>query len=108
MSDGTARSAMSLYMRRALELALRGLYTTDPNPRVGCVLVNDGRIVGEGWHERAGDAHAEVQALRAAAAAAAGATAYVIARAVCAHGTHAAVRAGADRRSRAPCGVRLR
>jgi pyrimidine deaminase RibD-like protein len=45
----------------------RGLYTTDPNPRVGCVLVRDGRIVGEGWHERAGAAHAEVHALRAQA-----------------------------------------
>jgi diaminohydroxyphosphoribosylaminopyrimidine deaminase/5-amino-6-(5-phosphoribosylamino)uracil reductase len=65
------------YMRRALELAARGLYTTDPNPRVGCVLVRDGRIVGEGWHERAGEAHAEVNALRAAGEAAQGATAYV-------------------------------
>jgi diaminohydroxyphosphoribosylaminopyrimidine deaminase/5-amino-6-(5-phosphoribosylamino)uracil reductase len=65
------------YMRRALALALHGLNTTDPNPRVGCVIVNDGRIVGEGWHERAGGPHAEVQALHAAAAAAAGATVYV-------------------------------
>ena len=66
-----------LYMRRALELAARGLSSTDPNPRVGCVLVNDGRIIAEGWHERAGEAHAEVHALRAAGTAAAGATAYV-------------------------------
>lgn len=65
------------YMRRALELAARGLNTTDPNPRVGCVLVNSGRIVGEGWHERAGAAHAEVNALRVAGGAAQGATAYV-------------------------------
>jgi len=65
------------HMRRALELAARGLYTTDPNPRVGCVLVRAGRVVGEGWHERAGEAHAEVNALRAAGDAAAGATAYV-------------------------------
>ena len=65
------------YMRRALELAQRGLYTTDPNPRVGCVLVRDGQVLGEGWHERAGEAHAEVNALRAAAGPAAGATAYV-------------------------------
>lgn len=68
------------YLARAITLAERGLYTTDPNPRVGCVLVREGRIVGEGWHERAGDAHAEVAALRAAAAAGAavaGATAYV-------------------------------
>jgi diaminohydroxyphosphoribosylaminopyrimidine deaminase/5-amino-6-(5-phosphoribosylamino)uracil reductase len=65
------------YMRRALELALRGLNTTDPNPRVGCVLVRDDRIIAEGWHERAGEAHAEVAALRAAGGAAAGATVYV-------------------------------
>ena len=51
------------HMRRALELAARGLYTTSPNPRVGCVLVRDGRVVGEGWHERAGEAHAEVRAI---------------------------------------------
>jgi len=64
-------------MARALELARRGLYTTDPNPRVGCVLLRDGAVVGEGWHERAGSAHAEVAALAAAGAAARGATAYV-------------------------------
>jgi diaminohydroxyphosphoribosylaminopyrimidine deaminase/5-amino-6-(5-phosphoribosylamino)uracil reductase len=66
-----------LYMARALQLAARGLYSTDPNPRVGCVLVKDGQVVGEGWHARAGEPHAEVHALRAAGAAAAGATAYV-------------------------------
>ena len=64
-------------MQRALTLATRGLETTDPNPRVGCVIARSGRIVGEGWHERAGDAHAEVRALRAAGDQAAGATAYV-------------------------------
>ncbi len=65
------------FMARALRLAERGLYTTAPNPRVGCVLVKDGRVVGEGWHERAGEPHAEVMALKAAGAAAEGATAYV-------------------------------
>jgi len=65
------------YMRRALELALRGMDTTDPNPRVGCVLVRDNRIVGEGWHQRAGEPHAEAHALSAAGDAAQGATAYV-------------------------------
>ena len=65
------------FMARALRLAERGLYTTTPNPRVGCVLVKKGRVVGEGWHERAGEAHAEMAALKAAGAAAAGATAYV-------------------------------
>ncbi|GAA5174756.1 bifunctional diaminohydroxyphosphoribosylaminopyrimidine deaminase/5-amino-6-(5-phosphoribosylamino)uracil reductase RibD [Modicisalibacter zincidurans] len=64
-------------MARALKLARRGLYTTDPNPRVGCVLVKGGRIVGEGWHVRAGEPHAEIHALRAAGEAARGATAYV-------------------------------
>src|SRR5688572_19377905 len=53
-------------MERALALAERGLYTTTPNPRVGCVIVDHGSIVAEGWHERPGEAHAEVAALRAA------------------------------------------
>ena len=65
------------YMVRALELAGRGLYTTTPNPRVGCVLVREGKVVGEGWHERAGGPHAEVNALAAAGTAAKGASAYV-------------------------------
>jgi diaminohydroxyphosphoribosylaminopyrimidine deaminase / 5-amino-6-(5-phosphoribosylamino)uracil reductase len=68
------------YMARAIQLARKGLYTTDPNPRVGCVLVKDGRIIGEGLHQRAGLAHAEVEALTDAVNAtegAAGATAYV-------------------------------
>src|SRR5512140_604754 len=50
-------------MRRALELAEQGLYTTTPNPRVGCVLARDGTIIGEGFHERAGGPHAEVRAI---------------------------------------------
>jgi diaminohydroxyphosphoribosylaminopyrimidine deaminase / 5-amino-6-(5-phosphoribosylamino)uracil reductase len=64
-------------MARALQLAERGLWTTSPNPRVGCVVVRDGEIVGEGWHEKAGEPHAEVHALRAAGQLARGATAYV-------------------------------
>ena len=64
-------------MARALQLAERGLWTTSPNPRVGCVLVRDGRIVGEGWHAKAGEPHAEAHALRAAGELARGATAYV-------------------------------
>jgi len=64
-------------MARALQLAERGLWSTSPNPRVGCVLVRDGKIVGEGWHETAGGPHAEVHALHAAGEAAHGATAYV-------------------------------
>ena len=65
------------YMARALELARRGLYTTDPNPRVGCVIVQQGQIVGEGWHQRAGEPHAEVLALREAGELARGADVYV-------------------------------
>jgi diaminohydroxyphosphoribosylaminopyrimidine deaminase/5-amino-6-(5-phosphoribosylamino)uracil reductase len=64
-------------MGRALALAARGLYTTTPNPRVGCVVARAEEIVGEGFHERAGEAHAEVNALRAAGARAAGAAVYV-------------------------------
>ena len=64
-------------MRRALALAERGLYTTTPNPRVGCVLTDGEGIVGEGWHEKAGAPHAETLALAAAGSAARGATAYV-------------------------------
>ena len=65
------------HMARALELAGRGLYTDTPNPRVGCVIVREGAVAGEGWHERAGGPHAEVRALAAAGARARGATAYV-------------------------------
>jgi diaminohydroxyphosphoribosylaminopyrimidine deaminase/5-amino-6-(5-phosphoribosylamino)uracil reductase len=65
------------HMARALQLAARGLYTTTPNPRVGCVIVKDGRVVGAGWHERAGTPHAEIHALKAAGEAARGATVYV-------------------------------
>ena len=65
------------HMAQALRLAKRGLYSTSPNPRVGCVIVRDGVVVGEGWHQRAGEAHAEVNALQQAGAAARGATAYV-------------------------------
>jgi diaminohydroxyphosphoribosylaminopyrimidine deaminase / 5-amino-6-(5-phosphoribosylamino)uracil reductase len=67
----------NVWMARALHLAERGLYTTTPNPRVGCVLANNNGIIGEGWHERAGEPHAEILALREAGAAARGATAYV-------------------------------
>ncbi len=65
------------FMLRALTLARGGMFTADPNPRVGCVLVRDGRVVGEGFHARAGEGHAEVNALCDAGAHARGATAYV-------------------------------
>ena len=65
------------HMTRALELAQRGLYTTTPNPRVGCVIVRDGEIAGEGWHVCTGEPHAEINALRAAGDRARGATVYL-------------------------------
>lgn len=65
------------YMARAFELARLGRFTTTPNPNVGCVIVRDGHIVGEGYHQRAGEGHAEVHALRMAGEQAKGATAYV-------------------------------
>lgn len=65
------------YMAEAIQLAYKGLYTTDPNPRVGCVIVNDGQVVGRGWHVKAGEGHAEVNALSEAGEQARGATAYV-------------------------------
>jgi diaminohydroxyphosphoribosylaminopyrimidine deaminase/5-amino-6-(5-phosphoribosylamino)uracil reductase len=70
-------SADYSFMAQALRLAELGRYTTMPNPRVGCVLVKDGQVVGEGFHVRAGEGHAEVNALRAAGENAKGATAYV-------------------------------
>jgi diaminohydroxyphosphoribosylaminopyrimidine deaminase / 5-amino-6-(5-phosphoribosylamino)uracil reductase len=77
MPDPTASLRDREFMARAIELAARGLYTTEPNPRVGCVLALDGEVVGEGWHVRAGEGHAEVNALAQAGARARGATAYV-------------------------------
>jgi diaminohydroxyphosphoribosylaminopyrimidine deaminase/5-amino-6-(5-phosphoribosylamino)uracil reductase len=71
------QAADHAHMARALRLAARGLDTATPNPRVGCVLVKGDRVVGEGWHERAGGPHAEAVALQAAGGQAAGATAYV-------------------------------
>ena len=65
------------YMSQALQLAEKGLYSTSPNPRVGCVIVRDGSVVGSGWHERAGQAHAEINALNIAGAAARGAAIYL-------------------------------
>ncbi len=65
------------HMTRALHLARRGQYSAHPNPMVGCVIVNDGHVVGEGWHAVAGEPHAEINALRAAGERARGATAYI-------------------------------
>ncbi|WP_225771490.1 bifunctional diaminohydroxyphosphoribosylaminopyrimidine deaminase/5-amino-6-(5-phosphoribosylamino)uracil reductase RibD [Pseudomonas sp. Marseille-Q5115] len=77
MSNAAQDALDHRFMARALELAEQGLYSTDPNPRVGCVIVQGEQVVGEGWHMRAGEPHAEVHALRQAGEAARGATAYV-------------------------------
>ncbi|HKU16759.1 MAG TPA: bifunctional diaminohydroxyphosphoribosylaminopyrimidine deaminase/5-amino-6-(5-phosphoribosylamino)uracil reductase RibD [Steroidobacteraceae bacterium] len=89
-------------MRRALDLARLGRYTTDPNPRVGCVLTRGERVVGEGWHRKSGEAHAEALALAAAGEAARGATAYVTLEPHCHRSrtppcTDALIRAGVKR-----------
>ena len=90
------------HMAHALKLAERWLFTTDPNPRVGCVLVKDGEVVGQGAHKRAGDVHAEVEALNQAGAKAKGSTAYVTLEPCCYHGktppcTEALIRSGVVR-----------
>jgi len=64
-------------MARALQLARKGMNTTHPNPRVGCIISNDGQVVGSGWHKKTGEAHAEINALKSAGDKARGATAYV-------------------------------
>ncbi len=74
------------HMARAIQLARKGLYTTHPNPRVGCVLVRQGEVVGEGYHRRAGEPHAERNALAQAGERASGATAYVTLEPCCHHG----------------------
>ena len=76
----------SHYMARAIALAEKGFYTTDPNPRVGCVIVKDGNIIGEGWHQRAGEPHAEINALSGLNEQSRGATAYVSLEPCCHHG----------------------
>jgi diaminohydroxyphosphoribosylaminopyrimidine deaminase/5-amino-6-(5-phosphoribosylamino)uracil reductase len=89
-------------LARALELAERGRGTTHPNPLVGAVVVRDGEVVGEGWHERKGEPHAEVNALRAAGERARGATLYVTMEPCAHHGstppcTEATLAAGVSR-----------
>ena len=66
-----------LFLRRTVELAKRGLYSTTPNPRVGCLIVRDGRVIGRGWHVRTGEAHAEANAVADARGDVEGATVYV-------------------------------
>src|SRR5262249_12530725 len=78
--------ADAFYMRRALELAARGQGCVEPNPMVGCVIVRDGEVVGEGWHKKFDGPNAEVEALHVAGAAARGATAYATLEPCCHHG----------------------
>src|SRR5437868_4336819 len=92
----------ALWMKRALELAERGRGQVEPNPLVGAVVVRDGQVVGEGWHQHYGAAHAEVNALAEAGHAARGATLYVTLEPCCHHGktppcTDAILRAGVRR-----------
>jgi diaminohydroxyphosphoribosylaminopyrimidine deaminase/5-amino-6-(5-phosphoribosylamino)uracil reductase len=70
-------SSHEYYMSRALQFAEQGLFTTDPNPRVGCILVKNGQIIGQGWHQYSGEGHAEVHALKDAGLNAKGADCYV-------------------------------
>jgi diaminohydroxyphosphoribosylaminopyrimidine deaminase / 5-amino-6-(5-phosphoribosylamino)uracil reductase len=77
VNEATITAQDRVHLSRTLDLAARALYTTDPNPRVGCVIASGERVLGEGWHVRAGEAHAEVNALRAAGGQARGATAFV-------------------------------
>src|SRR5215475_8182194 len=92
----------ALFMARALELAARGQGFVEPNPMVGCVIVRDGAIVGEGWHKKFGGPHAEVEALRSAGSRTQGATAYVTLEPCHHHGktppcTNALIQAGITR-----------
>ena len=99
----TISAADARFMARALQLARRGMYTTDPNPRVGCVVVKDGKIIGEGWHERAGQPHAEINALtQAGQTHAQNAGVYLTLEPCCHHGrtppcTQALIKAGVKR-----------
>jgi len=90
------------YMARALQLAVKGVNTSHPNPAVGCVIVNDGKVVGEGWHQNAGGPHAEIMALKSAGSAARGATMYVTLEPCCHQGktppcTRAVIKSGIAR-----------
>ncbi len=87
------------YMQQALELAVLGRYTASPNPMVGCVIVKAGEVIGKGYHQRAGEGHAEIHALAEAGERASGATAYITLEPCCHHGrtppcTDALIKAG--------------
>ena len=71
------KSEDKMWMERALKLAARGLYSTTPNPRVGCVITKNNVLISEGWHKKAGGDHAEVMALKSAGTNARGSTVYI-------------------------------
>jgi len=77
MAQADFSSIDYVHMAAAIQLAQRGLYSTDPNPRVGCIIADGNKVIAEGWHIRAGEGHAEVNALSRARSKAKGATAYV-------------------------------
>jgi len=98
----TITSDDARFMARALQLARRGLYTTDPNPRVGCVIAKNDEVIGEGWHVRAGEPHAEIHALEQAGRHAHAATVYLTFEPCCHQGrtppcTDALIKAGVQR-----------
>ena len=102
LSDPQFSPADHAHMAAALRLAARGMNSTHPNPRVGCIVARKGRVIGEGWHQRAGGPHAEIHALAQAGEAARGATAYVTLEPCAHHGrtppcTDALIAAGLDR-----------
>jgi len=101
-TDTAVSSVDIVYMTRAIKLAQKGIARTHPNPRVGAVVVNHGKIVGEGWHHKAGEAHAEVNALQAAGEQALGGSIYVTLEPCAGHGrtppcTEAILKAGITR-----------
>ena len=92
----------ALHMARALELAARGEGFVEPNPMVGCVIAGPEGVVGEGWHQRFGSAHAEVEALAAAGPQARGATAFITLEPCCHYGKTPPCTHGARRRGNRP------
>jgi diaminohydroxyphosphoribosylaminopyrimidine deaminase / 5-amino-6-(5-phosphoribosylamino)uracil reductase len=107
-TDNSNAELDTLFMSRALELARRGEGYVEPNPMVGCVIVRDGAVVGEGWHRKFGGPHAEIEALSIAGSRAAGASAYVTLEPCCHHGktppcTDALIAAGITRVVCAQC-----
>ena len=92
----------SLQMARALELARRGEGLVEPNPMVGCVIADDGEVIGEGWHRRFGLPHAEIEALNGRGSTRRGATAYVTLEPCCHHGKTPPCTQALDRRRNPP------